>query len=348
MRADANGVVELVERQLEIPSTSWSVGVLGAIAEFHRGAGESCTRNSMSAVTARGAIRLDIAPATRAIAYEIVAQRIDSWNHGVALCLPRGACGMHRRRAISEIGPDAEAIRLEDREAILFDLGLDTPYFDFHVRTRDATLIARLRAAAGMSLFDPRHDLVHEIPLRSPHRVFVSALGRIEVYQSIGAPDGATPEGPHTHLLPRLLRSNRTHSANLALPEGAVPCVILYPANPVRDDLGNAKPFERTQHEAFQALMECFGEPALMEVKRAVWAAVRRGAGTEAVKLATRRERLAARIALRQMLYTDDVTPALAQWRDACESAAGRSGGGAAGGRGRADGAGAAAGGPAR
>ncbi len=38
----------------------------------------------------------------------------------------------------------------------------------------------------------------------NPHRVFLSRLGRIEVYQPIPPPSGKSPQGPHTHVLPQL------------------------------------------------------------------------------------------------------------------------------------------------
>jgi hypothetical protein len=46
------------------------------------------------------------------------------------------------------------------------------------------------------------------------HRVFLSRVGRAEVYQAIPLPDAKRPDGPHTHVLPKLLRAGRTHSAN--------------------------------------------------------------------------------------------------------------------------------------
>ena len=122
-------------------------------------------------------------------------------------------------------------------------------------------------------------------------------------------------------VLPKLLRTNRTHSANLGIPGQMVPCAILYPANPVRDDQGNAKPFDRVEHEAFQSLFVRHGEPDVVEVKRGVTQAVRRGERPEAGMLASRRHRLAARIALRQMLYTDGQSATLDTWRHAFEVA---------------------------
>ena len=295
--------------------------MLGALAEFHRDESEPCTHGASSVVTARGALRIDVAPGTRAIAYELVTQNVDSWNHGVALCLPEASCVMNGRRAITEIGADHEAVRPEDRDGILFDLGLGSRYCDFAVRTQNPERIAQLRAAVGTSLFDPAHDLIHDIPRWSPHRVFMSRLGRVEVYQRIGAAEGVTPEGPHTHLLQKLLRTNRTHSANLGLPGGLVPCVTFYPANPVRDDHGAARPFDAACHAAFQSLLETYGEPDLVAVKRAVWCAVRNGRPADALGFDARRHRTACRIALRQMLYTDGASRALAAWREAYEPA---------------------------
>jgi hypothetical protein len=312
---------ELVTRELRVPTTSWSIGVLGALAEFHRDEEEPCTYPPMCVVTARGALELDIAEAVRAIAYELVTQDVDTWNHGVTLCLPRALAEMNGRRVITELGRDVDAIRADDRDAVLFDLGLGSPYCDFAVRTADPERIAQLRAATGTSLFDPAHDLVHDIPRWSPHRVFMSRLGRVEVYQVIGAAGAVTPDGPHTHLLEKLLRTNRTHSANLGLREGLVPCVTFYPANPVRDDHGHRRPFDLAAHTAFQALWCAHGEPDMIRVKRDVQNAIRHGLPPHVLALGARRERTACRIALRQMLYTDGLSPTLAAWREAYEPA---------------------------
>lgn len=320
----ADEVADLVAGQLSLASTSWSIGVLGALAEFHRDDVETCAGDGVhSIVTARGALRLQLTAATRAVAYETLAAHPESWHHGVALCLPGDACTMYRRRTITELGPDRDAIRREDRDAILFDLGLDSAYCDFHVRASDPQHIAQLRKGAGMSLFDARHGLLAAIPHMSPHRVFASRLGRIEVYQRIGAPGGATPDGPHTHVLPKLLRCNRTHSANIALPAGWIPCATLYPANPVRDDRGLPKPFDAAQYHAFQSLLEAYGEPDSVELKHAVWKAVRSGAAPDTLaNLPARRQRVACRIALRQMIHSDGTSPSLAAWRAAFDAPA--------------------------
>ena len=95
---------------------------------------------------------------------------------------------MNQRAALTEIGPDHQAPREEDREAILFDLGLGALQADFCVRIGDRSLAARLREHAGRSLFEPGNPAMAMILAAHPHRVFISRLGRIEVYQPIPPP----------------------------------------------------------------------------------------------------------------------------------------------------------------
>lgn len=317
-------VASLVAGQLATPSTVWSIGVFGALAEFDRDEGEGASDGDACVVTRRGAIAFELHPATRAIAYEAPSAHPGSWLQGVALCLPRSACRMHARTTITEIGPDVDALRPEDRDAILFDLGLGIDCVDFHVRTADRAHIDLLRNALGRALLG-EPALYDEIVHMSPHRVFVSALGRVEIYQRIGANGSATPQGPHTHLLPRLLRTSYTHSANLPVPRDWAVCATLYPAHPVRDREGASKPFDEGEYAAFQALLQSFGRADSVAVKHAVWSAVRSAVTPSAFPaLDDRHARLARRVALRQMTYTDGASTQLAVWQRAFDPVATR------------------------
>lgn len=314
--------LEVALSQLAVASSGWSIGVLGALAEFERDEGESAIRCDASIVTGRGAIGLDLSVEARAIAYELPSARADSWLQGVALCVPPGEGRMHAREVITEVGRDAHALRPQDRDATLFDLGLGSAHCDFHVRSTNPDHIARLRAASGRVLLDePR--VFAEIVEMSPHRVFVSALGRIEVYQRIGGPGGATPCGPHTHLLPKLLRTGHARYASLPVPRDWVVCATIYPAHPARNQEGLAKPFEAQQHDAFQSLLRRVGDPDCLAVKHAVWQAVRSAVAPASFPALTQRHaRLARRVALRQMAYTDGPSPQLARWQDEFDPAA--------------------------
>lgn len=215
----------LIAAHLKFASTSWSIGMLGAVAEFFRAPDEAHTTDSATfVVTARGAIRVAVNGAARAIAYTAGGGGPSS----IALCLPAADCAMHGCSLVTEAGLDHGALRDCDRDAILFDLGLGSPYFDFYIRTADPAAIKCLREGVGFSLFDARHSLPRDIPAIHPHRVFVSRLGRIEVYQRIARAGETTPDGPHTHLLPELLKTGRVHTADVPIPPGWIPCVTLY------------------------------------------------------------------------------------------------------------------------
>jgi hypothetical protein len=227
---------------------------------------------------------------------------------------------MSRRTALTAIGPDREAPREEDRDSVLFDLGLGALHADFCVRVSDV-LASDLREHAGRDVFEPGNPAMGMILAANPHRVFISRLGRIEVYQPIPPPSGKSPEGPHTHVLPKLLRNRRTHPATEPVPDGMVPCAHLYPPHPARDALGEARPFEAAHHEAFQAMLAACGDPEVLATKQRVIDAVLAGQPPAALA-GDRYGRISMRIALRQMKSQGHASAALTAWLASFDQAA--------------------------
>ncbi len=267
--ATASEVEALLRAALADPGTAWSLGSFGAIAEFMREADEpvrALPDARMGLATDRGAIALTLAPGLRPVAYETGFS--GGYNHAVALCLPDAACAMSGRTVVTELGPDRDAAREDDRAAILFDLGLGLRAVDACVRAADPESIACLRAGAGQPLFAPGNPIGPHLVAMSPHRIFSARLGRIEVYAPIPGPGETSPEGPHTHVLPQILRAGRTHAATTPIPQGFVPCAGLHPPHPYKDMMGRRLRFDPDRHAAFQALLERWGDPDLLAVKR--------------------------------------------------------------------------------
>jgi hypothetical protein len=266
-RVDA--VTTLLREALADPGTAWSFGSFGAIAEFMRDPDEATSPlpdGRMGLATERGAIALAPSPDLRPVAYETAVAT--GWNHAVALCLPEASCAMNRRGVVTELGPDRDAARERDRDAILFDLGLGLLAVDACVRTSDPEAIACLRSGVGLPLFDPASPIGRQLVALSPHRVFLARIGRIEVYAPIPGPGGTSPEGPHTHVLPKLLRGGRTHAATTPIPAGWVPCAGIHPAHPYKDMMGQRIAFDVARHDAFQVLLDRWGDPELLAAKR--------------------------------------------------------------------------------
>lgn len=306
----------LVAHHIEDPDSSWSVGTFGAIAEFHRDPGEPVALvvdgDHVSASTARGAMSLSVIPGLRAVAYETAVGHDGRWGHGVAFCLPAERASGQRRHALTELGSDIHALRPVDREATLFDIGLGCRQVDVCVRSDIPQVRDAFRAQSGRPFFDADNPLMAELPRLSPHRVFLAPFARVEVYQPVPPPDGITPMGPHTHVLPGLVREARTHAATVPIPEGWVPCATLYPAHPAQDDEGHPRVFDRRAHDAFQDLLRQHGDPAAWALKRAVLDALDRDGVPIDPSTLSRHGRTVVRVALRQWVA---MRPPSASWR---------------------------------
>lgn len=306
-----DAAIDLLQNQIADADTQWSLGTFGGIAEFSRDRDEevSLTQSATggSAVTRRGGIAIDLPDACRPFAFETITR--SRWSQRVALCLPADRCAMNRRKTLSELGPDHAALKPEHRGSILFDLGLGALQADLCVRIDDPDTATRLRAFCGRSLFDPANPAMGVLLKTNPHRVFISRVGRIEVYQPIPPASGKSPDGPHTHILPKLLSSGRTHAATEPVPDGWIPCAHLYPAHPVRDG-GCRTSFDAKRHDAFQRVIERFGVSASLAVKRRVVSAIRAGEPPSAFPARQQRhDRANVRIALRQLKAAGIASP---------------------------------------
>jgi hypothetical protein len=318
-------IFDVLAERLADPETHWSLGTFGAIAEFMRDADEPARLlredDSLTAITERGAIRLLRTASLRPVASEAAVGK--GWNQRIALCLPADRCAMSRRDVLTELGPDSQALRPEDQAGILFDLGLGCLQVDACIRTSDHQMIEGLRCHVGRALFAHGNGAIALILAASPHRVFVSRLGRIEVFQPIPPFGGASPTGPHTHVLPKLLKHRRTHAATEPIPAGLVPCAHLYPPHPAKDGSGQPRPFDRRRHTDFQAILARFGDPELVALKGKIAASVLAGEDPSAVSVPEdRHARASVRVALRQLRAGGDPPPMLAAWMAAHDRSA--------------------------
>ena len=242
-------LADLLAEHIRDPRSSWSMGTYGAVAEFFQVPGEAIDSDDPDAlvrITPRGSIRLEAQNDLEICAYENMSTHGIARQH-IALCLPDESSRMSGNEALTEIGPDRAAINQNDCDAILFDLGVSSLgsgcfQVDFCIRTGDSKLAEFLREHCGSSIFGRSSPVIPRLLESQPHRVVITRLGRIEVYQPIGGEhtDDKTPDGPHTHLLPDLLSLNVTHSADTPIKKGWVPCAFLYPNNPVLADPGKA------------------------------------------------------------------------------------------------------------
>jgi hypothetical protein len=127
---------------------------------------------------------------------------------------------------IQELGPDSMAVRPEDRDSILFDLGLGALQVDVCVRASEPELLSALRAGAGRSIFDIGNPATAAIFEASPHRVFVTRIGRAEVYQPIPTVGGKSPDGLTSTCRPSFFAVGPRIQRRFQFPEIGYPAFI--------------------------------------------------------------------------------------------------------------------------
>lgn len=299
----------LIADLVEDPANGWSIGSFGAIGEFMRDTDEPAeivrTAAKIEVVTPRGAMRV-VAADLLGLAWDTLSKDGETWGHAMAFCLPVAA---EDERVVRDLGLDSAALRPEDRQGRLFDLGVGYGCVRMAVRTSAQPLIEALEAAEGKPVLEA--SAVMPLVLEhQPHRVMLSPAGRIEVFQPIPPPDGKSPEGPHTHLLPKLIAKNRPHSSNTPIAESWQAALNLHPKSPWRTLLGERHPFEPETDAAFRPLLSEFeaGEDAAVE--RALLAGLEHG---QIVWPETRRGRHKARITLRRLHIAGDER--VKEWR---------------------------------
>jgi hypothetical protein len=228
-RASPEDPRALLRCHLGDSTAAWSVGTWGGVGEFRFDRDEPCEidLDALTVVTARGALRAT--PVDAAVAFEIRDAAADKLEE-IAFCLPADRCGPARPTTLTELGADADSLRAADRRDILFDLGLGAAHIDVLVRlpVADMGVLSNLRAACGHTLFDGRHGGAEALRRANPPRIFRSRLARLEVYEPIPPPGGKSPDGPHSHILPALLRQRRAHAPDSPIPDGWFCCLSLH------------------------------------------------------------------------------------------------------------------------
>ena len=303
----------LVEEHLALPASTWTVGPPGAVARFARDADETARRGPNGVVTDRGGLRVLLPDEAVAIAYETPSGH-DAlrWQHAVAFCVPDEVARRAARDVVTELGPDAEAMRPQDTGGVLFDLGLGTPAADVLVRTADPAALAVLRGAEGRDVLDDDLGLTAALATMTPHVVVLTAAARMEILVA-GSHPGA---GPSLRLRPSRARAAAGTPPHLPIPAGWTTVLRLHPAHPAAEPDGRRVPFDAERHTAFQALLAEHGDPVLGVVGVQVADAVRANRLPDGVTVPDDPPtRAAISVVLRRLALTEGTSGVLAAWR---------------------------------
>jgi predicted Fe-S protein YdhL (DUF1289 family) len=212
---------------------TWVMGCHGATAGFSIGADEPveiAREPVLTAVTPRGALR--IAPPGNIRALQWHDPKAENGARAIFIVVPRPRNVSAPSLLLSDCGPDAAAVRSENRGDTLFDLGLGREHMRFAMRSATPALDAALKDAVGLPLDAVLRRCGAALLEQSPTRIVETPIGRIEVDTPIPSPGEPSPEGPHTHLLPGHLALQRATPPGIDLPEAYTLCATFHPRGP--------------------------------------------------------------------------------------------------------------------
>jgi len=296
------------------PANGWSIGSFGAIGEFVRDANEPAAinraGNSLEIYTDRGGMRIAPSQNLTLIAWDSLSSDGESWGHHLGFCVPQPET---RSCVIRDLGLDHEALRPQDRQDRLFDMGVACGAVMMLMRSADPVFIAVMERYVGQDLLSVP-EIYSETLRAQPHRVLISPAGRVEVYQPVPPADGKSPEGPHTHVISNIVPKHRPHGANTPIPAGMQSALNCHPRSPWRTMLGERHPFRPEIDSGFAPYLSRFGLADDAAVEAWLRTALDIGAPPEFSDWpATRRGRTKARIVLRRLAAAGD--PRVKTWR---------------------------------
>lgn len=265
-----------------------SLGAYGAIGQFAREPRVfvEATDDHIVAATESSSISLRHRDGLRAIAFEMLSSDPQGWNCAVAICLPEADARMSARNCLTMLNHDPGAIFAAHRGRETYDIGLGTEFADIRVRSRSESLTAIEHRNTDRDLLA---DLMEDADCVW---IFDTALGRIE-----------TRDRRRRHFIPQLLASGDGHSRTAPIPDGYAVLGYAFPPNPRHGEAEDALGW----HLSFQNVLDRFGMPELVGLKRRVELAIDAGTTVPALNelLAhagppTRAEVDCIRVALRQ------------------------------------------------
>ncbi len=260
---------EILKSHLSSPAHSWSIGIPGAIGEFMYDDSEAAditeSEESISVRTGRGAMQIHFHPELACFAHEELSSCTKSWSQNLSFCLEKKHAELGANHEVKCLGEDVDALDAGAKGKLVFDLGVGSPWVRFCVRSDEKELLDALYATCGHSVFDGSKPAGEAVLEFSPTRVVVSALGRVEVETPIPKTATEVEYGPHTHLLPYLLKAKKAGAAGI--PASHVECLALYPEHPAHDKYGESREFSASSFQHFQSLLERFGSSEYLAAK---------------------------------------------------------------------------------
>jgi hypothetical protein len=256
---------EVILSSASNPRAAWAIVRNGAVAEFSIAADDRVSHyfdsktNVVVADTQKARLKLTLDDSIKPIVAETAAYRCSPWSQSVYLCIPEQDAYMSYRKTLTHVGS-----RCEDQNGELWDIGIGNDSLDFCIVVQDAQLQQVLKKKEGTCIIDDT-EYLKEIVRFSPARLVMTKFASILVRQRIPIQGENDVKGPHTHLLPHIIRNHITFPIPI---DGKLRSIIqVDPFGSVIDGDGKYYDWAGFEKDPFQSLLRINGPSNYLQHK---------------------------------------------------------------------------------
>ncbi|MEM2760322.1 MAG: hypothetical protein QXU32_04105 [Nitrososphaerales archaeon] len=242
--------------------SAWAIVRDGVVAEFSIAGDDKPVRtldnNTLTVESSKARLQIIFSEDIKPIVAETAAYRCSPWVQCVYLCIPEQVARMSGRKVLTHLGS------WENGYGELWDLGVGNDSLDACVIVRDTETHQKLKEKEGRYIIDDS-EFLKEIIRLSPPRLFRTKFAHIMVKQRIPS-NGENVDGPHTHLLPSIIRDG-IHFP-VPIPENMRSLIQVDPFGSVIDGNGDYYEWKGFERDDFQSLLHEYAENGYMRTKQ--------------------------------------------------------------------------------
>jgi hypothetical protein len=258
-------IKDLIIQSASKTDSSWAIVRDGIVAEFSVVPGDkpsvSFENNILRIDTHRATLCINFDESIDFIVAESGAHGCSPWTQNVYLCVPKQDAKMSCRDKLTYLGHYKD---VQD-EGELWDLGVGNKTLDACIIAKDEQTNQLLKQKEGKYIIDDPNFL-RELVIHSPTRLFKSKHAYIIVRQKIPREGEDEVEGPHTHLLPHIIKSGKHF--DVPVPKTMIPVLQTNPFGSVIDGNGDFHKWNGFDEDKFQRFLEKYGDQGYVSLKQ--------------------------------------------------------------------------------
>ena len=244
-------------------STSWAIVRSGIVAEFSIVPGDdiqtSFKDNMLKIQTQRASLSLEFDESISAIVAESGAHGCSPWTQNIYLVIPKDQAQMSCRDKLTFLGNFKE----DSVDGRLWDLGVGNKTIDACIITDNDTHLLLKQRESQHILDDPK--FLRKLVQHSPVRLFKSKFATILVKQKIPLSESDEIDGPHTHLLPPIIKKGKQFLS--PIPDTMESIIQVNPFVSVIDGNGQFYKWTGFTNDKFQELLQKHGDNSYLSHK---------------------------------------------------------------------------------